>query len=263
MGDPSDAPGSGSNGPAETAAEREVEQVVELERRIEELAGRGGVATLVGKDTLQGSDILTLLGGVRGLVETIVPGLLFVIAFAVGQTLSLATSESLATALSVSLGSAVIFVAIRLLQRGPSRAAIAGLLGAAASAAIALLTGNPSDNFLPGIIINAVYGVAMLVSVLLRWPLIGMVVGVLMSDGVHWRSDPRRYRAMVWLTLLWAGLFAIRLAVEVPLYLAGPAGIVALGLAKLVLGTPLYALFVVFTWLIARGVFPKSQSSGD
>ncbi|HLP23380.1 MAG TPA: DUF3159 domain-containing protein [Microbacteriaceae bacterium] len=245
------------------AADDAAHQFAELEARVEELAGRGGVAALAEKETIGGADILAILGGVRGLVETIVPGLIFIIAFALGQALGWPSAQTLTVSLATSLGSAVVFVGARILQRGTSRSAIAGLLGAAASAAIALFTGNPSDNFLLGLIINAVYGSAMLISVVVRWPLIGLVVGVLMSDGVRWRKHARRFRGMTWLTLLWAGLFGLRLAVELPLYLAGESQVVALGIAKLALGTPLYALCVVITWLVARALYPTSRSEAN
>jgi hypothetical protein len=50
--------------------------------------------------------------------------------------------------------------------------------------------------------------------------------------------------------MMWVGLFALRLLIQVPLYLADQVAV--LGLAKLILGTPLYALLIWFTWLLAR-----------
>lgn len=245
------------------ASERSAREIADVEQRLEELAGRSSFAEIAQSEQLNGSDVMRLLGGARGVVETMVPSVLFISAFALARAAGVAAQPTLALALGLSLGVSALFVTVRLLQRGSAKPAISGLLAAAASAALALLTGNPSDNFVLGLVINAVYGVAMLVSVLLRWPLVGVVVGFLVGDGVAWRSNRRRMRVLSLLTLMWAGLFGIRLAVELPLYFAGEAQVVSLGIAKLVLGTPLYALFVVVTWVVTRGIYPKSQSRAE
>lgn len=236
---------------------REAEEIAAVEDRLEAFAGRNGVASLMSGDRLTPADLLRVLGGVRGLIETLLPGIVFVAAYAIGQVLQLETQRNLLISLGLSLGLSVVFVGVRMLQRSQARSATAGLIAASASAAIALLTGSPQDNYLLSIIINAVYGGAMLLSVLVGWPIVGLFVGFLMGDGLNWRADRNRFRVMVWLTLMWAGVFALRLAVQVPLYFAGE--VVALGIARLALGTPLYALFLVVTWLVTRALYPKSQ----
>ncbi len=100
----------------------------------------------------------------------------------------------------------------------------AGILGVAVSAGLALITGRAESNFIPGIVINSVWLVGLLVSLAVRWPLIGLVVGFLLpanEDGSHvdWRADPVKRRVLTVATWIWVGLFALRLAVEVPLYL--------------------------------------------
>lgn len=236
---------------------REAEEITAVEDRLEAFAGRSGVASLMSGDRLTPADLLRVLGGVRGLIETLLPGIVFVAAYAIGQVLQLETQRNLLISLGLSLGLSVVFVGVRMLQRSQARSATAGLIAASASAAIALLTGSPQDNYLLSIIINAVYGGAMLLSVLVGWPIVGLFMGFLMGDGLNWRTDRNRFRVMVWLTLMWAGVFALRLAVQVPLYFAGE--VVALGIARLALGTPLYALFLVITWLVTRALYPKSQ----
>jgi Protein of unknown function (DUF3159) len=49
---------------------------------------------------------------------------------------------------------------------------------------------------------------------------------------------------------MWAGLFLLRLAVQLPLYLAG--AVVALGIARTAMGLPLFALGLWLTWLMVR-----------
>lgn len=57
----------------------------------------------------------------------------------------------------------------------------------------------------------------------------------------------RRYQAATW---LWVGMFVLRLAVQVPLYVTGTVG--WLGTARLVMGIPLFALTLWVTWLLVR-----------
>jgi hypothetical protein len=54
-------------------------------------------------------------------------------------------------------------------------------------------------------------------------------------------------------------VFALRLVVEVPLYLA--SNVAALGIAKVVLGLPLYAPVVLMTWLFVRGMFIEESTT--
>ena len=145
----------------------------------------------------------------------------------------------------------------RLAARSQPTQAIAGLIGVAASAALALWTGRAEDNYVLGFYTNAAYGTAMLVSLLVGWPLIGLVVGFLMGDGTAWKRDRRKYRAMQLLTLIWLGLFVARLAVQLPFYFAG--NVEALGATRLLMGVPLYALALVFSWLLVRAVYPAAE----
>lgn len=243
--------------PAETGSEPIADGV---EQRLASVAERAGIAKLMQNEALTAAEVLQVLGGVRGLVETILPGLAFVVVFAVTDgILQLQRPLPLQLSLGVSLGLALVFVAARLLQRSPTRSAFVGLLAAAASAALALVTGNSSDNYLLGLIVNAVYGAAMLISVLIGWPLVGLLMGFVMGDGVAWRHHAKRLRIMNWLTLMWTAMFGVRLLVEVPFYLA--ENTVALGTTRLLLGTPLYAVILVLTWIIVRGAYPSANSA--
>lgn len=192
------------------------------------------------------------VGGVRGIVEAVVPGLAFLVVYTIWH--------SVPWALAFSIAAALVFTAARVVRRSSPLQAIVGLVGAVVSAALALITGKGQDNFLPGMLINAVFCLAMLVTVLARRPLIGIVAGTL-TEQPDWRSDRTRYRAMQMVTLAWAAMFALRLVVEIPLYTAG--NIEALAIARLVTGLPLYAPVFLLSWLIVRGVFRKDRPGGD
>ncbi|MDP1788888.1 MAG: DUF3159 domain-containing protein, partial [Rhodoglobus sp.] len=142
-------------------------------------------------------------------------------------------------------------------MKSPATSAFVGVLGIAVSAALALITGRPEDNFIPGFIINGVSVLVLLVSLIVRWPLIGVFVGLLTNDLTGWREDKAKFRVLAIATILWIGLFALRLAVELPLYFAGHADWLA-G-TKLVLGVPLYAGMLWVTWLLVRTVYPRPQ----
>jgi hypothetical protein len=131
----------------------------------------------------------------------------------------------------------------------------------AISAVLVLVTGKAVTNFVPGMIINAVGFVVMLVSIVVRWPLIGIIVGLLFGDTEGWRKDAAKRRILTIATWLWVGLFAIRLALEVPLYFAN--NVAALGVVRLITSVPLYALFLWATWLLVRGVYAGRSSDND
>ena len=118
------------------------------------------------------------------------------------------------------------------------------------AAFIATRSGKAEDFFLPGLIANAAYAAAFVISILVRWPLVGVVVSQLDGEGSEWRDDRRRVRTFNRASWMWAALFATRLAVQLPLYLAG--AVVALGVTRTAMGLPLFALGLWLTWLMVR-----------
>lgn len=217
-------------------------------------AALGGAARRAGLDPAESAAthkvVWSAIGGWRGILESVLPSLAFVILFTIRP-------EPLILPLGVSVGLAAVFTIVRLVQKSPPSAAIGGLVAAAAAAALALWTGRGEDNFVPGLITNAVYGTGMLVSALVGWSLIGLAVGFLMGEGTAWRGDRRKRRAFLWLGIAWAALFFARLAVQLPLYLAGD--VTALGTLKLIMGLPLFAPLIAVTWLVVRALYPRAS----
>jgi hypothetical protein len=193
------------------------------------------------------ASLLKAIGGVRGLVESILPGLGFLIVYTVTQELVLSVLAPVAVALC--------FVGIRLLSRSSATLAFAGLFGVGLSAALAMFTGKTEDNFLPGLIINVVSVVALLITIAVKWPLIGVIVGFLANEGFEWREDSAKRRVLALATWLWVGMFSARLLVQGPMYLAGQTEWLAA--TKLLMGVPLYAAMVWVTWLLVRTVYPR------
>lgn len=229
----------------------------EREKSTSEILGEalGGVARRAGLDPAESSSthkvVWTAMGGWRGILESVLPSLAFVIIFTIRP-------EPLLLSLGISVGLAAVFTIVRLVQKSPPSAALGGLIAAVAAAALALWTGRGADNFVPGLITNAVYGSVILISALIGWSLIGLAVGFLMGEGTTWRNDRRKRRAYFWLGIAWAALFFARLAVQLPLYLAGD--VTALGTLKLIMGLPLFAPLIAVTWLVVRALHPRTPA---
>ncbi|MES2866436.1 MULTISPECIES: DUF3159 domain-containing protein [Actinomycetes] len=217
-------------------------------------AALGGAARRAGLDPAEDASthkvVWSAIGGWRGVLESVLPSLAFVVLFTLRP-------EPLILALGVSVGLAAVFTIVRLVQKSPPSAALGGLIAAGAAAALALWTGRGADNFVPGLITNAVYGTVLLVSALIGWSLIGIAAGFLMGEATAWRADKRKRRAFRWLGIAWAALFFARLAVQLPLYLTDQ--VTALGTLKLIMGLPLFAPLIAVTWLVVRALYPRES----
>ena len=188
------------------------------------------------------------IGGPLGVAETALPAVAFVTAYT-------ASGSNTRTAAGVAVGLALVLTVARLIRRESPRHAISGLIGVAFAAFIATRSGRAEDFFLPGLLANAAYAAAFLVSIALRRPLVGYIAGALTGEGTGWRDDPVRLKTFNRATWLWAVLFSLRLAVQLPLYLAG--AVVELGVARTAMGIPLFALGVWLTWRLVR--LPPAQ----
>lgn len=207
-------------------------------------AGAGGERADRGVRQVLAEDfsLAAAVGGWRGLVESVAPGLVFVVVYVATRELTPAVIAALAVA-------AVATVA-RLLARSPLTQALGGLVGVLVGVVWAWRSGEAEDYFAWGLVTNIAFAAGVLLSILLRWPVVGIVVGAFRQEGTSWRADPaerRRYTAASW---VWFGLFAARLAVQVPLYLHAEVG--WLGTARLVMGLPLWALTLWLTWVLVR-----------
>lgn len=188
--------------------------------------------------------LLGALGGVRGLVEAVVPGLLFLVLFtATGQ---------LRPAAIAALAAAGVATAVRLARRSPATQAFSGLIGVGFCVLVAARSGHAADYYLTGFFISGGGAVLYGLSALVGWPLLGLALGFLLGEGTAWRGVARRRRVYLWVTWLWTAMFVARVAVQVPLYLADE--VTALGTARLLMGVPLYALVLWATWMVLRAV---------
>ncbi|MDQ0672560.1 MULTISPECIES: DUF3159 domain-containing protein [Micrococcaceae] len=193
-------------------------------------------------------DVLRSAGGVQGIAESILPGLVFLVAYTV--------SRDLTVSLVAALAAAAVFTVVRLVQRRPLTQALAGVVGVGISAWLANTTGKAEDFYLPGFFTNAAYIVAMVISILVKWPVAGLLFGFIRNEGLDWRKDPARLKAYRLGTWIIVAVLVLRLVVQVPLYLLGPEGLAALATTRLIMGTPLYILGIWAAWLITRPAPP-------
>lgn len=185
------------------------------------------------------------IGGVRGVIDSVLPYSVFSLVYAF--------TKDLQTSIISALVPVVVLVIWRLIARETVSQALSGVLVIALGAYIANKTGSAKTFFLPNILKNAGFALGYLVSILVRWPLIGVVVGPVTGEMFAWRQDPARLAAYQRATWLWVGMSVIRLAVQIPLYIAG--NVTLLGtLNAAVLSLPLYVLTIYLSWLVLKPV---------
>ena len=182
------------------------------------------------------------IGGWRGLIDSALPSMLFIVIFVFQKDLN--------TALVAELILGVVLLVIRALERKSLVQVLSGFVGLSISVFLTWRTKDASNFFLTGIITNAAYGFALLVSVLIKKPLIGFLVGSLVGDTSGWLKYPLLVRAYSIVTWIWVGVFSLRLLVQVPLYLDG--NIAVLGSVKIFMGWPLYLFSVWLTYQIVQ-----------
>lgn len=242
-------PSAGDDGAGPDSDETPAGQNPSLSQSFAAAARKSGLGKLDPDEAPTAGALLGAIGGVRGIVESTVPGFVFLVVFTI-------THQVLPSVIGPVV-IAVIFVIARAVTRSPLTQAVAGAIGIALTAAIALLTGRAENNFLPGIYINVSVLVILLVSLAVRWPLIGVALGMALDGDSSWRSNDAKRRAFTIATWVWVIPSAIRVAVQIPLYLARNAE--ALAATKIITGIPLYVGTLWITWLLVRAVYARSQ----
>jgi len=182
------------------------------------------------------------IGGWRGLIDSALPSTLFILIFVFQKNLN--------NALIASLVLGGVLLVIRLFERKSLTQVFSGFIGLSISVFLTWRTKDASNFFLTGIVTNGIYGFFLLISVLIRKPLIGYLVGSLVGDTSGWLKHPLLVRAYTTVTWLWVAVFGLRLLVQIPLYLND--NIALLGTVKIFMGWPLYLFAVWLTYQIVQ-----------
>jgi len=194
--------------------------------------------------------LAALLGGRRGATDATVPTVAFVAAWLLpGHHVTWGAIGALSTGFALG--------GWRLYRGDRPRAVLVGLLIVAVAALVALRTGRAADFFLVQILTNIASGLAWAVSIALRWPLLGVVVGAVLRQRTAWRRDPDLLRAYGRASWVWVGQYAVRVAALVPLWYAGQT--VALAVARVALTWPLVAACVAVSWWVLRRSLPADH----
>lgn len=205
-----------------------------------------GVAGLLQQDEFS---LRQAIGGPRGVAESVLPTLVFVVLF-------VALSDVLVASLAAVAVVAVALV-LRLVQRQSVGSAIGGLVGVAIGALLAIRSGEGSTFYTPGIVTNGVAAVVLALSLLLRQPLVGVFIGLIEPRVQDWRSSPDARRTYTTATIVFLVLYVAKVAVQLPLLLTGQ--VAALGVAKIAMGLPAFAVIAYLVWLMHRGLMARRR----
>lgn len=201
------------------------------------------------KDSIGEKELLDkALGGWRGLVDSALPSLLFVFIFVFQKDLNLALITSVVTGL--------VLLVFRLFEKKSLTQVIGGFFGLLFSVFLTWRTNDASNFFLTGIITNLVYGLALFISLIVKRPLLGYIVGSLIGNTSGWLKDKLLVKAYTTITWIWVGVFSVRVAVQVPLYLSD--NIAVLGPIKIFMGWPLYLFAAWISYRIVQTARSKA-----
>ena len=225
----------------------------------------------VGTDTVEAvvrAQLSRAMGGRRGMIEAAVPTITF--------TFSYIATKEIALAIALSVTFAVVMLVIRLVQRTTVQYVMNALFGIGVGCFFVWLGGRnggaASDQalayFLPGLLYNGGYAIFMVLSILTRWPVVGLLVGAVADDPLEWRKDSQVVRLCSHLTWMLVLPCVLRVLVQGPIYLGGRAAddadpyVTALGIAKVAMGWPLQvAALAAMVWLLARNRTPVESDA--
>ncbi|MFC6067271.1 DUF3159 domain-containing protein [Streptomyces ochraceiscleroticus] len=184
--------------------------------------------------------ILEAFGGVWGMVDTTVPGLVFVLIYTIKRDIHLAAI--------IALGLTVVLALARLARRETLKHAFSGVFGVAIGAVFAMMSGDAKNFYLPGMLYTLGLAVVYVLSALFKYPLIGVLLGPMLRENLSWRTrNPGRFKAYTKSTYAWGFILLAKSAILFPLYWWGDA--TQLGWVKVALGIPPFLLCVYLTWI--------------
>jgi hypothetical protein len=195
--------------------------------------------------------VIKALGGKKGLIDSGLPAVVFLVTFNV--------RNDLREAIVAALGLSIVLAIFRLAKKDTIQHSISGILGVLICAYFANRSGNASDFYIPKLLTNLAYGSAYLVANLVGWPLLGIVLGPLLGENFEWRKNPQRKKVYIKASWIWVAMFFSRIAVQYPIYRSGNVNL--LGTVNLAMGYPLFFATAYGSWLVIKTAPPVIQSN--
>ena len=194
--------------------------------------------------------VMSALGGKKGLIDSGLPAVVFLIVFNI--------KDDLKIALTFAIILSVILAILRLAKKDTIQHSMSGLLGVLICAYFANKSGNAADFYIPKLLTNLAYGSAYLIGNLVGWPLLGLVLGPLLGENFLWRKDPARKKVYIRASWIWVAMFFGRIAVQYPIYRSGNVNL--LGSVNLAMGYPLFFATAYLSWLVIKTAPPVHKA---
>jgi hypothetical protein len=193
--------------------------------------------------------VVNALGGKKGLIDSGVPAVVFLVVFNVTKEVNTAIWAALSLSMTLAI--------IRLIMKDTIQHSVSGVIGVLICAYFANRSGNAADFYLPKLLINLGYGTAYLIANLVGWPILGLVLGPLLGENLTWRNNPARKKMYIKASWIWVAMFFTRFAVQFPIYLSKDVNL--LGTVNLAMGYPLFFITAYATWLVIKAGPPAQK----
>jgi hypothetical protein len=195
--------------------------------------------------------VIGALGGTKGLIDSGLPAIVFLVTFNV--------TDELRTAIWGALGLSLVLATYRLARKDTIQHSISGVIGVLICAYFANRSGNATDFYIPKLLTNLGYGSVYLIANLVGWPILGLVLGPLLGENLTWRKNPARKKMYMKASWIWIAMFFSRIVVQYPIYKSGNVNL--LGTVNLAMGYPLFFAAGYGTWLVIKSEPPVERSS--
>jgi hypothetical protein len=186
--------------------------------------------------------VVNALGGKKGLIDSGVPSIVFLVVFNISKEVNAAIMAALTLSLVLAI--------FRLIKKDTIQHSVSGVIGVLICAYFANKSGNASDFYIPKLLTNLGYGAVYLIANLVGWPILGVVLGPLLGENFSWRNNPARKRMYIKASWIWVAMFFSRIAVQYPIYKSGNVNL--LGTVNLAMGYPLFFAAAYGTWLVIK-----------
>jgi hypothetical protein len=193
--------------------------------------------------------VIGALGGTKGLIDSGLPAIVFLVAFNL--------TKDVRTAIWGALGLSLVLAIYRLARKDTIQHSISGVMGVLICAYFANRSGNATDFYIPKLLTNLGYGTVYLIANLAGWPILGLVLGPLLGENLTWRNHPTRKKMYMKASWIWVAMFFSRIAVQYPIYKSGNVNL--LGTVNLAMGYPLFFAAAYFTWLVIKSHPPVER----